>query len=57
MDFLLGPDTVIDPNTDSDLDGTPDCSDNCPNDPFKTEEGACGCGESDADSDLDGVAD
>ncbi len=31
-------------DTDSDLDGTPDCNDNCPNDPNKTELGVCGYG-------------
>ncbi len=30
--------------TDTDQDGTLDCNDNCPNDPNKTEPGACGCG-------------
>jgi len=42
---------------DSDGDGTIDDCDNCPNDPAKTEPGACGCGASDPDTDGDGVAD
>jgi len=42
---------------DSDGDGTPDCNDNCPNDPSKTEPGICGCGTPDTDSDGDGTAD
>ncbi len=40
---------------DADNDGTPDCSDGCPNDPNKTSPGACGCGVPDTDSDGDGV--
>ncbi len=39
---------------DSDGDGVPDNSDNCPNDPAKVDPGACGCGTSDADLDGDG---
>ncbi len=42
---------------DSDLDGTVDCSDGCPNDPNKIAPGICGCGVADTDSDLDGTAD
>ncbi|MDH5671836.1 MAG: hypothetical protein OEZ06_06775 [Myxococcales bacterium] len=30
-------------DTDSDGDGTPDCIDNCPADPNKTQPDACGC--------------
>lgn len=30
-------------NEDRDLDGSPDCSDSCPMNPFKEESGACGC--------------
>ncbi len=45
------------PDTDSDADGTPDCSDNCPNDPSKIEPGECGCGIADTDSDGDGIPD
>jgi hypothetical protein len=39
---------------DSDNDGEPDCTDLCPNDPFKTDPGTCGCGHADlpADGDL-----
>jgi hypothetical protein len=32
-------------------------SDQCPNDPDKASPGACGCGQPDLDSDLDGTAD
>jgi hypothetical protein len=42
---------------DADNDGTPDSSDNCPNDPGKTEPGICGCGIADKDTDLDGHLD
>ena len=42
---------------DSDKDGTPDTEDKCPQDPNKTQPGACGCGVPDADSDGDGVPD
>lgn len=42
---------------DSDGDGVCDEFDNCPNDPLKTEPGACGCGALDTDSDNDGVPD
>jgi len=33
----------------------PGTTDNCPNDPAKTEPGVCGCGIPDVDSDGDGV--
>lgn len=45
------------------LDGTPVDGgpttpvDNCPDDPDKTEPGACGCGVADTDSDSDGTPD
>ena len=42
---------------DSDIDGTPDCLDNCPNDPNKIDPGICGCGTPDTDSDGDGTLD
>jgi hypothetical protein len=44
------------PDTDSDADGTANCSDGCPNDPLKTNPGVCGCGTADTDSDNDGTA-
>jgi hypothetical protein len=44
-------------DTDSDSDGTPDCSDNCPDDPDKTEPGVSGCGVAENDSDGDTVPD
>lgn len=43
--------------TDTDGDGTTDCDDDCPNDPDKTEPGACGCGVPDTDTDGDGTPD
>ena len=42
--------------TDTDGDGVDDCSDRCPEDPFKSTPGDCGCGVEDLDSDKDGVA-
>lgn len=47
--------TVLDPEPDdSDGDGVDDCSDGCPDDPFLTEPGDCGCGN---DADGDGCCD
>ncbi|MEE2907655.1 MAG: right-handed parallel beta-helix repeat-containing protein [Planctomycetota bacterium] len=46
-----------DDTIDTDLDGTPNCIDNCPNDQFKTEPGECGCGIPDTDSDKDDTPD
>lgn len=43
--------------TDFDADATPDCHDNCPNDPLKIDAGQCGCNVTETDSDADGVAD
>ncbi len=43
--------------TDSDGDGTVDCSDLCPIDPAKVVPGLCGCGVADTDSDGDGTPD
>ena len=42
---------------DADGDGIPDWADGCPDDPHKTQPGACGCGVADVDGDEDGVAD
>ncbi len=42
---------------DSDDDGTPDESDNCPADGNKTEPGVCGCGTADTDTDGDSTLD
>ncbi len=44
-------------DVDQDGDGTPDVCDGCPDDPNKTDPGACGCGIADTDTDLDGTAD
>jgi hypothetical protein len=43
--------------SDSDGDGTMDCSDGCPADGEKTDPGVCGCGTADTDTDLDGIPD
>lgn len=40
----VGGNTGIEPSPDSDNDGTPDCKDECPNDPDKLAPGICGCG-------------
>jgi ELWxxDGT repeat protein len=45
------------PDTDSDLDRTPDCIDACSQDRGKTAPGICGCGTSDIDTDSDGIVD
>ena len=42
---------------DFDSDGTPDCLENCPDDPNKIDPGICGCGVEDTDSDGDGTPD
>jgi hypothetical protein len=42
---------------DTDFDGVTDCEDGCPDDPAKTEAGACGCGAADLDEDGNGVFD
>lgn len=55
MDDLIYGEPVAIPDADS--DGALDPFDGCPDDPEKTEPGACGCGEPDTDSDSDGVAD
>ncbi|CAE7355974.1 agaA33 [Symbiodinium natans] len=45
------------PETDTDLDGVPDCIDQCPSDANKVLIGGCGCGLPDVDSDNDGMPD
>ncbi|MDD9945107.1 MAG: hypothetical protein OXU20_28960, partial [Myxococcales bacterium] len=42
---------------DTDADGAPDCSDECPTDPAKGVAGVCGCGTPDTDGDGDGTPD
>ncbi len=44
-------------DVDSDGDGVLDCNDECPDDPNKTEEGDCGCGEADLDENQNGITD
>ena len=44
-------------DTDTDSDGTPDCTDGCPTDPLKVAPGVCGCGVADTDTDSDGTPD
>jgi hypothetical protein len=44
-------------DTDTDSDGAPDCNDECPSDPVKTEPGVCGCGNPDTDNEPDGMVD
>jgi hypothetical protein len=48
-DYAVNPDQA-----DTDGDGTGDACDNCVSDPDKTDEGICGCGTEDIDSDGDG---
>jgi len=50
---------VVDDDTDTDSDGTPDCVDACPDDAAKAAAGVCGCGVEDnlADTDSDGTPD
>ncbi|MEI7877865.1 MAG: MopE-related protein, partial [Planctomycetota bacterium] len=43
-------------DTDTDSDGTPDCTDGCPTNPNKTAPGTCGCGVADTDTAGDGRA-
>ena len=44
----------IDDNCDGEIDENVCVSDNCPDDPNKTEPGICGCGIPDIDADSDG---
>ncbi|MCP4837584.1 MAG: hypothetical protein GY895_22800, partial [Phycisphaera sp.] len=55
--YIDSGETCISEVCDSDSDGTRDCYDNCPDDPNKTEPGACGCGVADTDTDGDGTPD
>jgi hypothetical protein len=41
-------------DTDTYAHGTPDCNDDCPDDPVKTDPGLCGCGVADTDTDSAG---
>jgi hypothetical protein len=50
-------DALCNSPTDFDLDGTPDCDDQCPVDPNQTVAGACGCGVPETDADASGVPD
>lgn len=52
-DLCPGGDDLI----DSDLDGSPDYCDGCPEDGKKTDPGECGCGIADTDTDGDGTPD
>jgi hypothetical protein len=45
------------PDTDSDLDETPDCDDLCALDAARTEPGDCGCGVAGADADCAALRD
>ena len=44
-------------DTDTDVDGTADCSDLCPADAAKIAPGICGCSVADTDTDTDGTSD
>lgn len=44
---------LINPSLDSDNDGTPDISDECPNDPNKISSGNCGCGNPEGNCPVD----
>jgi parallel beta-helix repeat protein/predicted outer membrane repeat protein len=65
-DQITGWDNPTEPNCvtadcsscdDADGDGVPDSFDQCPNDPYKTQSGICGCGVEDIDTDGDGSLD
>ena len=43
--------------SDRDSDGTPDCQDECPDNPEKSVAGLCGCTTNEVDSDGDGTPD
>jgi alpha-tubulin suppressor-like RCC1 family protein len=45
------------PTADNDGDGTPNCSDGCPDNAPKTAPGTCGCATPDSDSDSDSSPD
>ena len=44
-------------DADDDDDGTPNCDDQCPEDPKSIEPGLCGCGVEESDRDEDGTPD
>ena len=50
---LTGTEVIPVRAADRDKDGIPDYDDGCPDDPYKTKPGVCGCGTPDADSDGD----
>lgn len=56
---LDGPEfiAIAAPRPDTDGDGVMDDCDGCPNDPARSEPGACGCVQPDADLNGDGVID
>ncbi|MCP4834230.1 MAG: hypothetical protein GY895_05635, partial [Phycisphaera sp.] len=53
----FGGSCLVDQCLDSDSDGVIDCVDGCPDDPNKTDPGACGCGSPETDANGDGVPD
>ncbi|MEW6079071.1 MAG: right-handed parallel beta-helix repeat-containing protein [Thermodesulfobacteriota bacterium] len=55
--FDMGADEFLEPDQDTDNDGTMDSNDGCPLDPNKITPGICGCGIPDTDSDGDGTPD
>lgn len=55
--LLILTSVTVEPSPDTDGDGTPNCNDQCPNDPAKTAPGTCGCGTADTDANGNGTAD
>ena len=54
---VLADNTPANDGTDNDNDGICNTGDECPDDPNKVEEGLCGCGTPDTDTDGDGTPD